>query len=445
MSAAHNKQTESKYVSCFADSHPDVDITFRDVLLKRPTDHYLVGIDNFSLTNSSLSMIEPRTGINADLIRIVRNPGDPIVRVPENARPESGEALDALFTSANNYAWTGNNLHITNADYYLNIPSTEVILNMSQLLHRLGVLAGDVNSFMNTGLTAGASYEFGGYTPNTADVDTTRHLEFSLNSAGQITIHGSRAFWSCFSIEIPSVQNQFGFHGTSNRSLERVPFTRLRRFLSVHPETGVRSYNKILVNRFPKVVEGNDAAQAAARAYNSRLIGGSAPHGIVMATTLAGDPANFNTYHANKVHALLHSIQLDACVFSSLERRIALEVGCSLPIKNSPMVDHAREAPDFVLGRWIWKSDPRVRVNDSGGQRAYEGSMPSCIEYQGARDRITYHELMAQSKIQTLRVKLFARLRTFDEITEKWGMRVIELPSKPSDWWHARLHFISRD
>ena len=73
------------------------------------------------------------------------------------------------------------------------------------------------------------------------------------------------------------------------------------------------------------------------------------------------------------------------------------------------------------------------------------GAMPSCIEYQGARDRITYHELMAQSKIQTLRVKLFARLRTFDEITEKWGMRVIELPSKPSDWWHARLHFISRD
>ena len=213
--------------------------------------------------------------------------------------------------------------------------------------------------------------------------------------------------------------------------MERVPFTRLRRFMSVHPETGVRS--------------GDDAAQAAARGYNSRLIGGSAPHGIVLETTPAGVITNFNQYQASGSHAATHSIQLDACVFSSLERRIALEVGCSLPIKNSPMVDHERESPDFVLGRWIWKSNPRVRVNDSGGQRAYEGAMPSCIEYQGARDRITYHELMAQSKIQTLRVKLFARLRTFDEITEKWGMRVIELPSKPSDWWHARLHFISRD
>ena len=65
---------ESKYVTCFADSRPDVDITFRDVLLSRPTDHYLVGIDNFSMTNTSLSMIEPMKGDYEALIRIVRRP-----------------------------------------------------------------------------------------------------------------------------------------------------------------------------------------------------------------------------------------------------------------------------------------------------------------------------------------------------------------------------------
>ena len=54
MTAAVNKRTtESKYVSCFADHQPDVDITFRDVLLSRPTDHYLVGVDNLSVTNTS--------------------------------------------------------------------------------------------------------------------------------------------------------------------------------------------------------------------------------------------------------------------------------------------------------------------------------------------------------------------------------------------------------
>ena len=70
--------------------------------------------------------------------------------------------------------------------------------------------------------------------------------------------------------------------------------------------------------------------------------------------------------------------------------------------------------------------------------------MPACTEYQGPGS----HHLpraAAQAKIQTLRLKLFARLRTFDELTEKWGMRVIELPTNPSDWWHTRLHFMSRD
>ena len=45
MTAAVKKKAETKYVSCFADSEPDVDITFRDVLLNRPADHYLVVLD----------------------------------------------------------------------------------------------------------------------------------------------------------------------------------------------------------------------------------------------------------------------------------------------------------------------------------------------------------------------------------------------------------------
>ena len=71
--------------------------------------------------------------------------------------------------------------------------------------------------------------------------------------------------------------------------------------------------------------------------------------------------------------------------------------------------------------------------------------MPACTEYQGAQDRINYHELQPQSKIQTLRIKLFARLRTFNTTSETFGMRVIELPTTLTDWWHVRLHFMSKD
>ena len=56
--------TETKYVTLLADARPDVDITFRDAVLTRPTDHYLVGVDNFTLCSSGFSMIEPRLDRN---------------------------------------------------------------------------------------------------------------------------------------------------------------------------------------------------------------------------------------------------------------------------------------------------------------------------------------------------------------------------------------------
>ena len=76
MSAQVNKRgSESKYVSLFADSRPDVDVTFRDPLLTRPTSHYVVGVDNLTVCSKALSMIEPVVTANhTDLIRVVRKP-----------------------------------------------------------------------------------------------------------------------------------------------------------------------------------------------------------------------------------------------------------------------------------------------------------------------------------------------------------------------------------
>ena len=41
-------------------------------------------------------------------------------------------------------------------------------------------------------------------------------------------------------------------------------------------------------------------------------------------------------------------------LFHTLDRRVTVEVGCSLPLKNSPMIDHGIEAPDYVLGRYMF-------------------------------------------------------------------------------------------
>ena len=92
----------------------------------------------------------------------------------------------------------------------------------------------------------------------------------------------------------------------------------------------------------------------------------------------------------------------------------------------------------------------QLRVFDLGGivglQPSPQGGLEvGTVVYQGAQDRVTYHELQPQNKIQVVRLRLFARVRSFDPISEEWGMRVTTLPTNSTDWWHARLHFVTKD
>ena len=122
MASVNKRTTESKYVSCFADSTPDVDITFRDVLLSRPTNHYLVGVDNFTLTSTSLSMLEPSTGDYEPLLRIVRNrPHDNYV---------GGETLDQNLVTADHPL---SHIAVDVPQFELKVSTTETILSVQQL------------------------------------------------------------------------------------------------------------------------------------------------------------------------------------------------------------------------------------------------------------------------------------------------------------------------
>ena len=38
-------------------------------------------------------------------------------------------------------------------------------------------------------------------------------------------------------------------------------------------------------------------------------------------------------------------------------------------------------------------------------------------------------------------MRLWARVKTYDEVTNTWGMKTIICPIEKSDYWHARLHF----
>ena len=153
------------------------------------------------------------------------------------------------------------------------------------------------------------------------------------------------------------------------------------------------------------------------------------------ATSLAVEEASF----------VKVAVQLDQNVFLGMDRRVAIELGTSLPIKQSPIVNHQKQFPDFVIGRWMYRSDNQYLVNDVGASSSYSTNAEATREYQGPRDRVVYHQLMPQNKVQTLRVKLFARIRDFDADSEVYSIRTIALPTETIDWWHARLHFVSKD
>ena len=152
MSAQVNKRgSESKYVSVFADSRPDVDVTFRDPLLTRPTSHYVVGVDNLTVCSKALSMIEPVTTKNhTDLIRVVRKPtyqgggggnrGIDTYQLANNANP-TGDQTFAENVLGHTIPWVSLQQDLADA----NIPSSRVITSIGQLMEELQTVASIVN------------------------------------------------------------------------------------------------------------------------------------------------------------------------------------------------------------------------------------------------------------------------------------------------------------
>lgn len=519
MTAAVNKRTtETKYVSIFADARPDVDVTFRDVLLQRPTDHYLVGVDTFTLCSSQMSMIEPLTGDHEMLIRICRKVApvnNPVTF--QSLAADAGAGLPQVIGMLTN---DGNQMTLPEAlddhgaairatldaglaGYKTYISTSEIITTNQQLLYRLGVVADSINQLMHTPGAMAPVFPDNdnvttfGYVPDPdGDVENEIvHLAFSLGHDGTIEITGTKAFWSCFVIVIPSVQYQHGFYGTLNEGS-------YRRYLVVDPETGSTNVDTMLVqittphtqedladaaldapwreNALSPVwvqggaIPGTEPVQyySAAQVQQQGLAIGIAQDQLdklVLENTYAltaadervvvlqrgssrsyydsgtGAAKQLRMSGVNAIAKERISVRCEANTFSTLDRRVAIEMGCSLPIKDSPMIDHQTETPDFVIGRWIYQPDTSIETANGGSAARYATSLSNNVTYQKMSDRLVYHSLMPQQKIQVLRLRLFVRIRSFDETTEEWSMRVIELPTNSTDWWHTRIHFVSKD
>ena len=389
--AAQREHTD-KYVTAFQSGKSDTDITFTNPVLPKSADHFKVGVDELTVNLGKISMLD--YGDNDIVFRIIRRGRDDIqyyiddLLMPDAATPPLDVYKEAFaFTADRPY------------------------LSFQGIIDRLVDMNRAVNQYFIENPLYGAPYDF------PADFRDQRdaHVLFEINARGLFVVRARASFWANFVIQVPLAKYRSILF--DDVDLE---------FLSLHPLSG----------QLRKAFEvGGGAGQYVTNAFNDAIVYGA---------------DGFDNFGDDEFAAIEDDVEVDRVyygtpsLFQTLDRRVTVEVGCSLPLKNSPMIDHGVEAPDYVLGRYRFHKPLAITTGGlaTGAINAtFESQGLGTQQLQGPRDRICYHHLQPQQKISTLRLKLWLRVRSYDETLKKWGMRTIVCPVKGSDYWHIRLHF----
>ena len=416
MAQVNKRGSDSRFVSVFADSTPDVDITFMVPFLQRPTDHYIVGVDNLTISLSALGLLDDEKDPKNIIMQVLRRQaqdGGNVVNAAVDRNPayfQFGTPSDDMFKFRGN--------------------SQGVILSLNEFMMQLDNFGSRVSEFIEAGVTAGTDgsqpdafiWSYPGAGANT----NAKHLGFYLTPDGRLAIIGSYVFWSQCLIRFPNKKYR-EIIGVTNEFLS---------LTTLGVEMGLHTNNTEALKA--------QAIEVLANGNWTMHDFGDAENVNTLATTWAGN--------ANLWKNLSHTFLATNCLLSSLDRRVSIELGASLPMLNSPMVDHNMETPDFVLGRWMFPRNAESIITGGSGLTGTSNSVSiaqkdvmGVITLQGAKDRILYHTLRPQAKLQTVRLRLFARVRTYNEALNTWAMKTFAVPTNKTDWWHARLHFISKD
>jgi hypothetical protein len=473
-SVTSNKRTsESKFVTIFgdgSDGSQDVDISFREPLLGRPSDHFMVGVDNLTVNLNNLSMLQSNDKTIRDdfVIQVGRFSGTPNTTLLD-LDVDAGLLVELLgcgsayvFPESYKYRVTANMQSIQQLAFDLNI-----------FFQRINddFIANGVNNAIVLGGTdtvQGANHASRKIGVDTGDgLDNAVQVHADITGGGKLRIMGTRIFWAAHFIRIlkrqdmymidgrrrttvdaavPPVsydESQFAFttEGTNVMCGDKVVDTYriFQRFSTDgtlcslnHPPGTAGVNHPSYPSFFPTV--GNAAAIAAtlarllATAHTDNTGAGAAPHAV-------------NLPFRNEYKTFVFGANL----LSTADRRVAIELQCSLPIINNPLVDHGQESADTVIGRWMMNPMVRIKTTTTGTSMTFESSAPDVYELQSGLDRVQYHSLMPQDKIHFVRLKMYARIREYSETRDRYDMITVAYPMRKEDWWHARLHFVSKD
>ena len=278
----------------------------------------------------------------------------------------------------------------------------------------------------------------------------THHVRCDITGDGRFRVRGTRLFWSTHYILFNNPEFMYMFNGKRRQTA-----------------TGDEYFDEAqFCYRVPGDILFGGANVDTHRIFFSKSTSGRFCSLRAMPVAAAGPPAviGWNTSSANNIARLsaagagaggseqgqiyrneIITMIFGANLLSTSDRRVALELGCSLPIVNNPIVDHGLQAPDTVIGRWMFNPMVRIKTTMRGQEMTFEGMAPDVYELQNATDRVQYHSLMPQDKIHMLRLKMYARIREYNAKNDRFDMKTIVYPMENADWWHVRIHFISKD
>ena len=365
--APKQRDHDDKYVTAFVSGRPDVDITLMNSLLPKSADAYKVGVDELALNISGLSMLEFNSAANNVLFQFKR-------------RGLDGEAADP---SGDDWALGNNFDHADNigSTFQINRPFT----NMQDITQRLNEIANFMTEYVHTVAMQDVTLYPKVWNAQAQVAATSNIVQIYMNAAGQLVISAPVAFWANFVIEIPQLMYQQSIRGAAQQ------------WFGINPSTRVQDV--------PKLEDGSVVARLSDQ-------GGAINYGNI------GD-----IFAADAVRVQM-LFQQNLC--NTLDRRVTVELSCSLPLKNSPMIDHDKESLDYTLGRWVFQREMSIQttLNETNVKSHLISHDFGIKQLQDSTKRVTYHHLRPQQKIQVVRLRLWARVRTYTA-ADGWNMKTI--------------------